>query len=87
MLNGYNNYYLYEFKYYYKKNNIVTLYIPPYSSYIIQPFDIGYFNILKQLYSKEVKNFIRSYINYITKPDFFAYFYIAFFATFNEENI
>ncbi len=55
--------------------------------YLFQPFDIGCFNILKQLYNKKVENFIRSYINYITKSDFFAYFYTAFFATFGEENI
>ncbi len=43
--------------------------------------------MLKQSYSKEVENFIRFYINYITKPDFFAYFYIIFFVIFSEENI
>ncbi len=42
---------------------------------------------MKQLYDKEVKNFIRFYINYIIKPDFFAYFYILFFIIFNKENI
>ena len=43
--------------------------------------------MLKQLYGKEVKNFIRSYINYIIKPDFFACFHIIFFTIFGEENI
>ncbi len=43
--------------------------------------------MLKWSYSKEVKNFIWFYINYITKSDFFVYFYIAFFVIFNEENI
>ncbi len=87
MLDGYNSYYLYEFEYYYKKNNIVILYIPLHSFYLFQPFDIGCFNVLKQSYGKEVKNFIRSYINYITKPDFFACFYTIFFIIFGEENI
>ncbi len=48
---------------------------------------IGYFNILKRSYNKEVKNFIQSYINYIIKPDFFVCFYIAFFIIFDKENI
>ncbi len=87
MLDGYNNYHLYEFEYYYKKNNIVILYIPPHSSHLLQPLDIECFSILKRLYGKEVKNFIRSYINYIIKPDFFACFYVAFFAIFGEENV
>ncbi len=38
-------------------------------------------------YGKEVKIFIRFYINYIIKSDFFAYFYITFFVIFGEENI
>src|SRR6266699_2606819 len=87
ILDGYNSYHLYEFEYYCKENNIVIFCISPYLSHLFQLFDIGYFNILKQLYSKEVENFIRSYINYIIKPDFFAYFYTAFFAIFGEENV
>jgi len=58
MLDGYNNYYLYEFEYYYKENNIVIFYIFFHLFYLFQSFDVKCFNILKQLYSKEVKNFI-----------------------------
>ncbi len=87
ILNSYNNYYLYEFEYYCKENNIVIFYISFYLFHLFQLFDIGYFNILKRLYSKEVENFIRSYINYIIKLNFFAYFYTTFFAIFNKENI
>ena len=47
MLDGYNNYYLYEFEYYYKENNIVIFYMFFYSFYLFQLFNIGYFNILK----------------------------------------
>ncbi len=43
--------------------------------------------MLKRSYGKEVENLIWSYINYIIKPDFFDYFYVAFVATFNKENI
>ncbi len=87
MLDGYNSHYSYEFKCYCKENNIVILYISLYSFYLFQPFDIGYFNILKWLYGKKVENFIWFYINYIIKPDFFAYFYITFFVIFGEENV
>src|SRR6266566_6654714 len=87
ILDNYNSYYSYKFKYYYKKNNIVIFYISFHLFYLFQPFDIGCFNILKQLYNKEVENFIRFHINYIIKPDFFAYFYIIFFVIFGEENI
>jgi len=87
ILNGYNSYYLYEFEYYYKKNNIVTFYMFFHLFYLFQSFDIGYFNILKRSYGKEVENFIRFYINYIIKPDFFIYFHIVFFVIFGEENV
>ena len=87
ILNGYNNHHLYKFEYNCKENNIVIFYISFYSSYLFQSFDVGCFNILKRSYGKEVKNFIRSYINHIIKLDFFAYFYTIFFITFGEENI
>ena len=87
MLDSYNNYYSYEFECYCKENDIVIFYILLHSFYLFQLFDVGCFNILKRLYSKEVENFIRSYINYIIKPDFFACFYIIFFTIFGKENI
>ncbi len=87
MLDGYNNHHLYEFEYYYKKNNIVIFCISFHLFHLFQLFDIKCFNMLKQLYSKEVENFIWLYINYIIKLDFFAYFYITFFTIFDKENI
>ncbi len=87
MLDNYNSHHLYEFEHYYKKNNIIILYIPLHSFYLFQPFNIGYFNILKRSYDKKIKNFIQSHINYITKPDFFACFYTTFFTIFDEKNI
>ncbi len=87
MLDNYNSHYLYEFEYFYKENNIVIFCISPHSSHLLQPFDIGYFNMLKQLYNKEVENFIRFYINYIIKPDFFICFYTTFFVIFGKENV
>src|SRR6266566_5811850 len=87
LLYGYSNYHLYKFECYYKENNIVIFYISFHSSHLFQSFDIGCFNMLKRLYSKEIENFISFYINYITKPDFFVCFYTIFFAIFGEENI
>ncbi len=87
MLDGYNSYYSYKFECYYKENDIVIFYIFFYIFYLFQLFDIRCFSILKRLYNKEVENFIRSYINYIIKPDFFVYFYTVFFVIFDEENI
>ncbi len=58
VLDGYNSYYSYEFECYCKENNIIIFYMLFYSSYLFQSFDIGYFNVLKRSYDKEVENFI-----------------------------
>ncbi len=58
ILDGYNNHYSYEFEYYYKENNIIIFCMFFYLSYLFQPLDVGCFSILKQLYNKEVENFI-----------------------------
>ena len=87
VLDGYKSHHLAEFENYYKENNIVTLYMPSYSSYLLQPLDVGCFSVLKQLYSKEIEKLIRNHIHYITKPDFFLAFYVAFWAIFRLENV
>jgi len=35
ILDGYESYYSTEFELYCQQNNIITLYIPPYSSYLL----------------------------------------------------
>jgi hypothetical protein len=37
---------------YYNEHKVITLYIPAYSSHILQPLDIRYFNPLKQVYGQ-----------------------------------
>jgi hypothetical protein len=75
-----------EFKDYCKDNNIITLCMPPHSSHLLQPLDVGCFSILKQSYSKEIKKLMHNHIHHITKPDFFVAFHAAFLATFHPEN-
>lgn len=55
IINGYNSHHSIDFDDYYKKNNIIALYMPPYSSYIYQPFDVSYFNLLKAIYNKQIE--------------------------------
>ena len=40
------------FQDYYKENNIITLCLPAYSSYITQPLDVRCFSILKRMYGR-----------------------------------
>ncbi len=58
-----------------------------YFLYLIQPLDINCFDILKQLYSRGFKDFIKAYINYIIKPEFFIAFKIVYFNIIISKNI
>ncbi|USP80957.1 hypothetical protein yc1106_08231 [Curvularia clavata] len=51
ILDGHKSYQSLEFQELYKENNIYTLYMPPYSSHLLQPLDVGCFSLLKRAYS------------------------------------
>ena len=61
--------------------------MPPHSSHILQPLDVGCFSPLKTLYSKQIESLICVRINYITKLKFLPAFKEAFEAAFTEQNI
>jgi hypothetical protein len=75
-----------EFQEYYKAYNIITLGLFPYSSYLTQPLDVRCFSILKQAYDQQIKIFIKTYINYITKVEFFLAFTIVYKESIIAEN-
>ena len=61
--------------------------MPPHSSHLLQPLDIGYFNLLKQAYGREIEHLIRCSITHVSKTEFFPAFYAAYQATMTERNI
>jgi len=69
-----------KFQEYYKAHNIITLGLPPHSSYLTQPLDVRCFSVLKQAYGRQINTIIKAYINYITKVEFF----LAFTAVYRE---
>jgi hypothetical protein len=75
-----------EFQEYYKAYNIITLGLPPYSSHLTQPLDIRCFSILKQAYSRQIETFIKTYINHITKVEFFLVFIVVYKESITAEN-
>jgi len=87
ILNGHNSHYSEEFETYYQEHNIITLYIPPYSSHLLQPLNIGYFGPLKKAYSYQIKQLIRINITHISKLEFLYAFREAFFTSITEKNI
>ena len=76
-----------EFNYYYKENKIISISMPLYSSYLVQLLDITLFWPLKYVYSEEINDFVRAFINYITKSKFFIAFKAAYNKTFTKDNI
>src|SRR6266566_7471259 len=87
VLDGYKSHLSIQFEEFCKKKNIIILYFSMYSLYIIQPLDISCFNILKRLYSREFKDLIKVYINYIIKTEFFIAFKTAHLNTITLKNI
>ena len=61
--------------------------MPPHSSHLLQPLDVGCFGPLKQSYGQQIEHLIRSSITHISKTDFLLAFYAAFQAALTERNI
>jgi hypothetical protein len=87
VLDGHESHHSAEFEEYCKENNIITLCMPPHSSHLLQPLDVGCFSVLKRAYSREIEKMMRNHIHHITKPDFFLAFHAAFLTTFTPENV
>jgi hypothetical protein len=75
ILDGYSSYLTPEFDLFYKEHSIITLCIPPHSSHLLQPLDVGCFTVLKQSYRQQIKGYIHNRVNYINKPDFLHAFH------------
>jgi len=71
-------------------NNIYIIYLPAYTSYVLQPFNLLCFNVLKKAYHTHLKRLlINVYYNssVTSKRAFFKYYRLARFKAFTESNI
>jgi hypothetical protein len=87
ILDGHESHHSTKFELYCRDNNIITLCMPPHSSHILQPLDVGCFGPLKTAYGRQIEDMMRVHITHITKLDFFPAFYAAFQAAMTEKNI
>jgi hypothetical protein len=87
VLDGHESHHSLEFPELCKENNIYTLCMPPHSSHLLQPLDVGCFSPLKRAYSREVESLIRHHINHITKLEFLPAFKTAYDRSFTSANI
>ena len=87
ILDGHESHHSTNFELYCKANNIIILCMPPHSSHILQPLDVGCFGPLKQSYSQQIENLMWASITHITKEDFFPAFFTVFQDSFTAKNI
>ncbi|KAJ6436060.1 Glycoside hydrolase family 43 protein [Purpureocillium lavendulum] len=87
ILDGHESHHSTEFELYCKEHNIITLCMPPHSSHILQPLDVGCFGPLKQAYGHQVEALMRMHITHVSKLEFLCAFRDAFFASMTEKNI
>lgn len=76
-----------DFELYCKDNNIITIFMPPHLSHILQPPDVGCFSPLKQAYGRQIEDLMQASITHFTKEDFFSAFFAAFQASMAEKNV
>ena len=87
ILDGHESHHSLEFQDLCKENNIYTLCMPPHSSHLLQPLDVGCFSPLKRAYSREVESLMRDHINHVTKLEFLPAFKAAFDCSFTSASI
>ncbi|RKK79343.1 hypothetical protein BFJ71_g16262 [Fusarium oxysporum] len=87
ILDGHESHHSVDFERYCKANKIITLCMPPHSSHLLQPLDVGCFGLLKKAYGREIEHLIRCSVTHISKTKFFPAFYTAYQATMTEKNI
>ena len=87
ILDGHESHESLEFQQYCKDNKIITLCMPPHSSHLLQPLDVGCFSPLKKAYGRQAEALIRNKINHITKLEFLPCFKAAFDDAITKSNI
>ncbi len=87
VFDSHKNHFSTQFEEFCKEKNIITLYLFTHSLHLIQPLNIGCFNVFKRTYSKKLKYFIKAYINHIIKTEILLIFKVVYNNTITAENI
>ncbi|TKA66112.1 hypothetical protein B0A49_10924 [Cryomyces minteri] len=87
IVDGHESHNTYAFHKICKEENIVLLCMPPHSSHLLQPLDVGCFSPLKRAYGDEISGLARFNTNLIKKETFLPAFKAAFNKAFTKENI
>ncbi|EEA20812.1 hypothetical protein TMatcc_000803 [Talaromyces marneffei ATCC 18224] len=74
ILDGHGSHLTAEFDRTCTENNIIPICMPPHSSHLLQPLDVGCFAVLKRHYGQQVEQRMRHGFNHIDKLDFLMAF-------------
>jgi hypothetical protein len=77
ILDGHGSHVAPEFDLFCKENSIITPCMPPHSSHLLQPCDVGCFAVLKRSYGRQIEGYMRNGVNHIDKPDFLHAYHTA----------
>jgi hypothetical protein len=61
--------------------------MPPHSSHLLQPLDVGCFAPLKKAYGNQIQHLMKCFVHHITKLEFLPAFKAAFFQAITQDNI
>lgn len=87
LLDGHESHVSWEFIEYCLSNKIVALCLPPHSTHLLQPLDVGIFSPFNHYYRREVDNMVRQGITGIGKPLFLQLFMRAREKTMQQRTI
>ena len=87
LIDGHESHCSLEFQDFCKEANIITLCMPPHSSHLLQPLDVGCFGSLKRAYGNEIADMSRHASANITKNEFLDAFQKAYSKAMTPDNI
>ena len=87
IIDGHASHLSLEFESFCTKHKIITLCMPPHSSHLLQPLDVGCFGPLKRAYKDDVTRLARNTITRIFKIDFLQAFNTAYIKALTPANI
>ena len=87
ILDGHSSHATAEFDHFCTEKNIIPLYMPPHSSHILQPLDVGCFSPLKRLYGQRIINKVQNGINTVDKTEFLYIYPTVHYHALSSSNI
>jgi hypothetical protein len=86
ILDGHESHNSVAFQDYCYEHRIKVISLPPHSSHLTQPADVGLFSALKVAYGSQLEELMKSNITHVDKADFFTMFQPAFKAAITAKN-